>query len=411
MADKRIMTEFKLEEVSFVKKPAQRPAVAQIMKSEDLDWMSDDELMQEDTAQTVSLQLVNKSLVDMATGEEAGHQHGIRVEHYENGKAHVYLGYAGEEEGGQHSHDVVMNADGSITVTENFGHSHTIDSAELQRLMMAVLTKVDIEFPEEAEIADLLKAWDQSGDVVLEKDANMADNDTKAADDLKAAQEALAKAESERDEALAKAGMNDAEKQFMAKLDKDAAKAFAGMDRKARMAEMRKSEDEDPVVYKSEISGDEFRKSDDPRLVEMAKRDDVREAELKKMRQDSEDAAFKKTAEDDFANVPGDVEVRVALAKAIAKSGETDEMQGKMLAALKAHSGEMGKTTTTFGRQGINKADEGGAFQKRDEASDELDRIAKELREADPKLSDMDAYEKACEQNPALYETAISGAY
>lgn len=424
MAKKRVMTKFKLDEVSFVRKPAQGLATADIMKSgevtaEDMEGMDTSDLLVEDGVMAGAFEDLTKSMVDMATSVEDGHQHGVRVTHYDDGRAHVHLGYAGGDER-EHSHEVMMNPDGSVTVTENFGHSHDIDATELRNLMLAILTKTGFEIPKQADIADLLSMWDQSGDETLEKDAGtMADQNTKAATDLKAAQDALTKSQgevttltSDLEKANQLAAMNDAEKAFMAKLDKEDEKdKFRMASKKERIAQMAKADDADPVVYKSEIDGTEFRKSDDPRLVEMAKRDDAREAEMKKLRDENADAGFKKTAETTLSNLPGDLEVRVAIAKAI--DGIEDEaMRKKAYESLSAKNVAAGKTTTTLGRDGITKGDADDVdLMKRDDAADELDRLTEEVMKADPKMSHEDAYEKACEDNPKVYKAAISGAY
>lgn len=397
---KKVMRKFRLDEVSFVRKPAQGLALADIAKSEN----------------AVLPDLSKGSLIDIATTkDDTGHQHGINVTHDHDGSTHIYLSYAGKEELGQHSHDVIMNADGSFTVTENFGHDHEIDAVEIRRLLMAVLTKADFEIPEEAEIADLLALWDRGDD--LEKEGDMPDDNKTGADDLKKAQDGMTKAEGERDAAQAErdlykalAEMNDVEKAFYEKLDKEAdKKKFRGAGAKERMDMMGKADESDPVVYKSETSGEVFRKSDDPRLVAMAKRDDEREQKLAKMEADAEDASFKKTAEDDLAKMAGDVDVRTAIVKAVQKSDESDDMKEKMMQALKSHSGDMSKATVTLGKDGVAKSDEEGTITKRADAEDELDRLAKEHQKENAEVSYYDAYDVVSKAHPDLYKTAIGG--
>lgn len=398
---KNVMEKFRLDEVSFVRKPAQGLALAEIRKSAD--------------AQLPDLE---KGLADIATvKDETGHQHGINVTHDHDGSVHIYLSYAGSGEGTQHSHDVMLTPEGMFEITENFGHEHEIDEAEIRRLLMNVLQKSDFEIPEEAEIADLLALWDQNGDDSLQKDGDMPD-ENKSAEDLAKAQADLKKANEDRDAALAEAAvnkalaeMNDVEKAFYSKLDKEEdKKKFREAGAKDRMDQMKMQKDDDPVVYKSERTGAEFRKSDDPRMVDIAKAADADHAELMKARKDAEEAGFKKTAEDDLAKMAGEVDVRVAIVKAITKSDESDDMKDKMMQALKAHAGDMSKATQTLGRDGVTKADEEGAITKADDAHAELERLAADLQKADAKLSDVDAYDLAARQNPEVYKTAIAGA-
>ena len=418
---KKVMTEFSLEEVSFVRKPAQKPALADIMKDEDmgdLTEMSDEDLLKGDDLEDFSFEALQKMVAQLATSVEGGHQHGICVTRNHDGTPHIYINYAGGERDDQHSHDVVM-VEGQMTLTENFGHSHDIDEDDLRQAILTTLMKSDMVFPEEADIADLLKVWDQSGDDTLEKDAEMLDQDPKAAEklaaveaDLAKAKEDLVKAEADKADAEALAKMTDAEKAFMDKMsDDDAKKKFKGMSKMERMKMMRKADDEDPEVYKS-ASGEVFRKSDDPRLVEMAKREDAREKEMAELRKSREEDQFRKTAETDYAHIPGDVEVRMALAKAIEKSDEDDEMKEKMRQSMKGKNDAAKRDMKTNGKPGYAKGDgvgEGSSIMKRDEAANELDRLADEVQKADPSISSEDAYEKACNDNPEVYKAAIMG--
>ncbi len=400
---KKVMEKFRLDEVSFVRRPAQGLALADIAKSDD----------------AVLPDITKGGIIDTATvKDDTGHQHGINVTHDPDGAAHIYLSYAGEGESGQHSHDVIMTADGTFMITENFGHDHEIDEAEIRRLIMAVLTKAEFEIPEEADIAVLLSLWDQNGDDSLQKDGEMPDDVKKGADDLKKAQDAVTKAEGQRDAAVAEnavlkavSEMNDVEKAFYEKLDKeDDKKRFRDAGRKERMEKMGQANDADPVVYKSERTGAQFRKSDDPRMIDIAKAADEDHAELVKARTDAEEASFKKTAEDDLAKMAGDVDVRTAIVKAVQKSDESDEMKDKMMQALKSHAGDMSKATTTLGKDGLAKSDEEGTISKKADAEAELERVTKELQEKDSALGYYDAYEKACELHPEVYKTAIGGA-
>lgn len=78
----------------------------------------------------------------------------------------------------------------------------------------------------------------------------------------------------QRAEALA--GMSDAEKAFMRGLDPDDRPAFVGKSATERAAVMKKAEDDDPEVYKSQRTGKSYRKSQQD-LADMAKRLDEAE--------------------------------------------------------------------------------------------------------------------------------------
>ena len=70
---KKVMTEFSLTEVSGVRKPAQQPALADIMKDEDmgnLAEMTDEELLKEEELEDFSLEALEKSMAQLATSVE-----------------------------------------------------------------------------------------------------------------------------------------------------------------------------------------------------------------------------------------------------------------------------------------------------------------------------------------------------
>lgn len=83
-----------------------------------------------------------------------------------------------------------------------------------------------------------------------------------------------------------------------------------------RAADVRNAEAADKVVYKS-ASGTEFRASDDPRLVEMAKRADEEVAKRLETEERLEKADLAKRAESELSNAPGTVEVRGQILKAL----------------------------------------------------------------------------------------------
>jgi hypothetical protein len=128
---------------------------------------------------------------------------------------------------------------------------------------------------------------------------------TKAAEDRAAAAEAIAK-------------MSDADKAAMADMDEAEKAKFVAAKPEDREKEVAKRREANPVIYKSKSTGAEYRKSDDARLVDLAKRDDEREAELTKMRNDSINATFEKRASTEFAKFKGDLGVKTALVKAVA---------------------------------------------------------------------------------------------
>jgi hypothetical protein len=208
------------------------------------------------------------------------------------------------------------------------------------------------------------------------------DNMSKTAEELQAeltksqADLATEKAKSEELDVIAK--MTDEEKAAMAKMDEDEVKKFISLSVDNRGTFMAKAKadaaDANPVIFKSKSSGEEFRKSDDPRLVDMAKRDDARETEMAKMRSDSADAHFEKKAKIDFAKFQGETSTKTALAKAVA--GIKDEAsRASVSEMLEGVHKSVGVMFSEVGHQIEGNDDLGTDLKK--SAGDKLDTLAK----------------------------------
>ena len=130
-----------------------------------------------------------------------------------------------------------------------------------------------------------------------------------------------------------------------------------------------------PIIYKS-ATGDEYRKSDDPRLVTMAKRADADAADLAKMREAAVDESFEKRATTEFAKFKGTAPIKGALLKAVAgiKDEDTRTAVGEMLKAVHGAMGVMFKEVGT-GADDTTGDDTGGDLKKA--AETKLDQLAK----------------------------------
>jgi len=142
--------------------------------------------------------------------------------------------------------------------------------------------------------------------------------------------------------------LTDAQRAFFKSLDTAGQDAFLEMDDTARDAEVAKAADEDPVVYKG-MDGSEFRKSDDPRLIAMAKRDDQRATENALLRKQAEDAQMLALSKsDDYKFIPGSEATKVAMLKAVHAIPDAAQ-RDEALTALKAQNAEMAKAFNTVG--------------------------------------------------------------
>lgn len=347
----------------------------------------------------VSTERVEKGMmVSVFTGIEGGHQHGVEITFYD-GKPHMWVQSAKgpDEEGHGHDHSITISSDGQFVLSTNAGHSHELDTVAVANAMAAAVTKA------------------QEAGITVEG----AETFIKAAEAAKPPKESVMTEEEKARLAKAEAiaTMNDAQKAHHAGLDDEAAAKFRDMSADDRDAVVEKAakaaKSDDPVVYKSATSGAEFRKSDDPRLVDMAKREDEREAELLKARELAEETAHKSFAGEVLKNFSGEDKARFALAKAV--SGIDDaETRDAVKSALKGANEALGMVSKNkgFTAGGDGQGDpvggaEGGDMSKK-EAETRLDDMAKARasKEGEDYLTAYDVVKRA---NPDLYNVAVRG--
>lgn len=249
-------------------------------------------------------------------------------------------------------------------------------------------------------VADLTKKLEAAtAKDVAKKAADLAGELEKAQAGLKILTEKLEKADAEKAEALAKAGMSDAEKAYCADMAPAEKAKFMSMSPEERMKAMKKSADADPVVYKSESTGEEFRKSDDPRLVKLAKQADEDRALAKQEREARENAEFAKQADDDlkeFSEAVAKRDDKIAVMRAVAKmdDGPREALRKMLAVGAKAISAAF----DTIGHRNESVAKSAGAFEKR----------VSEVQARD-KCNKVQALERAREEFPEEFK-AYQGA-
>lgn len=401
-------------------------------------------------------------MVDLLTSSDEGHQHGVKVYRDEYGGLMVMIAFASGPDGEMHDHQVVMDETMQYMVSENHGHTHEIDQERMRMLVFEVMTKraasddererlaktgmslpdgrfpiperadlahaiVAFEhakpadqseiarhiakragnldalnmLPREGVLADLLKSEDDTSGQAVKKETRMTD-------DLKKAMERIEALEATNALLVKVAALPAAEKAHYDGLDEDAREHFMGLDdahRAQTVADAQKAKaDADPVVYKAD-DGSEYRKSDDPRLVAMAKSRDEDRKEHIRLRKAQEDADLTKRADTDLKNLPGDLAVRKALLKAVDGIEDETVRQGAH-DALKAHNARMGGALREVGFGGAPAVIEKG--NEAAHANAELERLAKE-RAAKEDEDFYIAYDKVSEQNPDLLYKAVNG--
>lgn len=222
----------------------------------------------------------------------------------------------------------------------------------------------------------------------------------------KGAGETVAKADhekvvAERDLAKREATLTDSQRAHYNDIEGDAATAFLAKSSEERDAELNEITKGDPVVYTSD-DGTEFRKSDDARMVKMAKERDADRKELRLAKADREQAAFEKRAVEETAHFTGEVSDRAALIKAV-DGIEDAEVSKRVHEMLKAADSAC---SNLFKRNGSSK---GGPTESGGSANEELQSKADDIAKAEGfKGTAADAYAKACDVHPELAKRALN---
>lgn len=216
---------------------------------------------------------------------------------------------------------------------------------------------------------------------------------TKSAEELEAKVADLTKRLERSDAVLS---LTSEQRAYFDKLDESTQELFLKFDEDGRAGEMRKSAEQDSIVYTS-LDGHEFRKSDDARLVDMAKRADEERRENARLRAASANAVLEKRATEELDALPGELATRVALLKAI-DSIEDEALRKAAHESVAAGNNALKKAFTSFGHRHVTGAE--------GDAEAELDRMAK-AHAKEHNVDYLDAYEKVAAANPALLEKAI----
>lgn len=279
----------------------------------------------------------------------------------------------------------IRNAKDLMNAIHAWGRANPSDRAKVARHIKrrAQALGLSDRLPKEGPLAEALsKGLDNSGDPNPE--SNKMTPDEKAAIE-KAAQEKLEALQKRAERAERLAELTDAQRALFAKMDQKEQDRFLTLKPEQRQSEVEKAAEKDSVVY-TDLDGQSFRKSDDPRLVAMAKRaDEDRKARLGAEAQ-SRVERLQKRASEELKNLPGTAEDKALLLGAV----ETipAEKRGAIEAILKAHNANLSKAFETLGTSNVPAAGT---------PEGEIEAIAKRIRVENPKLSPAQAYVKALE--------------
>jgi hypothetical protein len=308
---RRVMKEFSLSEISLVDSPAQAPARVAILKRNG-----------EDDAQ-------KRMAITTMT---AGHAHSILTSNHLGGENR--MGQTSYVDG--HAHDWVMDEAGAIFIADAMGHNHGI----------AVLTKSNDGAPatvggiQPAGVDDAAKSGAENTSMTPEQLAALQ----KAADEGKAKIAELEKANARSQSILKLAPEQRAHFDTLKAEDQDAFLASTPEQREQVVKNLR---DANPVIFTA-LDGTEYRKSDDARLVKMARdRDEDRKALLREQ-SIRKQAELEKRAGEELANLGGEITTKAALLGAV-DSIQDQAVRAKVLEVLKQQDAGLGKAFTRVG--------------------------------------------------------------
>lgn len=367
---RRRMKKFRLNEISLVDQPAHTPARVAIMKRKG------------DAGEDV----IQKQIKMAVTSMGDGHAHTlVLVEANSEGMSEKRAGQTSFADG--HVHDWIMDDAGNIIIAENMGHSHAIvvqvtknaDSEdEIDPAAVLAAAGVDQQASEETTAED--GDHQDTGDTMSDQNDRTADDNAKAV------------TQEQHDEVLAKANRLEA----IVKLSPEQRAHFDALptseqddflNAEDRDAIVKNAKDADPIVFEDPDAGIVLRKSADPTTLALAKSAKESRDELAKERALRKRDELRKRAGDLLKNCKGDDDVKAAVLGAV--EGITDETLRKgALELLKAKDAGLGAAFEEFGTTDDNE----GAGS---EPEQRLEKIAKGLRDANPNLSQEQAYSQA----------------
>lgn len=266
------------------------------------------------------------------------------------------------------------------------GQKVEIPSNNLAGVKRKILSAWRKTHEDDTEVPSILKM--EKSDMTPEELAKRLEDMEAEMTTLKADKESL---ETERDEALAKAGMSDAEKAYMSGMDEKKQKAFTAMspeERKAMMEEKPMSKADETPAVPEEVS----KRLEDLEAA-LAKKDDDLAAVTKRL----ELSELAKRADSEYPNLPGE---SVEKALMIGEVEKMDEKSQELLKGiLKAHNDDLAKAMGEIGKGGSSEADTAG---------EKLDKMVKSYAEENS-VSISKAYDEVLKtkEGADLYQESV----
>ncbi len=357
MPRKRIMREFRIDEISCVDNPAQEGARVAIMKRADPEAPIP-ELLRKDMTAPIAI-----------TGESDGHQHGIGID-TDGGMLGLYVGYGyAEGETDKHFHPITRSP---LAIGLSMGHTHTIDQAEIFSAMI-----------------------DMAGQQTGEEDMTEKVEKKEEQPTVEGLQARLARAH-------AVITLNGKERAHFDALPENAQTAFLAKSAGGRLEEVeanaKAKAGADPVVYTT-ADGVEIHKSAGNAFIALAKSNDDLREEAGALRAEREQEELEKRADRELAHLPGDLTTRATMLKAM-DGIEDASLREAAHNTLKAQNEAMAKAFETHGH---------GGQPEPGSADDELGKLAKAYAEKNG-VTVQAAYAKVLTsaEGKALYDKTVT---
>jgi hypothetical protein len=298
-------------------------------------------------------------------------------------------------DGMHHSHPWVRNPDtGAFSVGEANGHTHNtlIDASPDNAIS---LEKGEARVPDPAETSKSTSG-DSTADSVgnVQQGTTMSKENDQTVDETTAVAKQLEELTKRAERAEKVAELNDAQRAIFTGLDVAGQDDFLGLSPDLREAQVAKAAEANAVVY-TDAEGTEYRKSDDQRMVSLAKRADA-ERELRVKGEEVAKAASVAKRAEGFSHIVGGSEAAALILKGIDALPEAD--QAPALEALGKQEAAMAEAFVRKGTSEVPSAE-----------GNELDGIAKAIRTANPTLSPEQAMSKALEtpEGSAAYSKSL----
>jgi hypothetical protein len=290
---------------------------------------------------------------ELYTDEVEGHAHTICL----SDEGEMWCSYATMAGADcSHSHGVTRDANGGLLILADSGHSHELAAGQPVvvavpegAVIVTMRANTGSVSPTTNRAAAKAAAPKSTPSTALNKVADMNDA------------EKILELTKSLDRASRIAKLSGAHKTLFDATPADEQDAFLAKSNSERdallAASIEKSKAANEVVYTSKSTGETYAKSDDVRLVAMAKRLDEQAEEVEK-------ADIRKAAAETLGNVAGDEATHDYIVKSIRKGGGSKEVIEAAIKTLKS-ANEFAKTATrAAGFGGTAPSDNTSAFEK-----------------------------------------------